>query len=431
MRESPRIKGKFDLSADRARFIHRTATLSRLILAGLTRRKAATEPDMSAGIATGIAIVGCGYVADSYRHCLPLHAGALDLVGVWDRDPQRLAAYRACWDDPAFSGLEEALSDRRVQIVVNLTDPENHAAVTQAAIAAGKHVYTEKPLAMTTAQATDLRDRARAAGVRIGAAPCNLLGEAAQTLWKAVRDGRIGRPVLAYAELDDGMVHRANYKTWVSRSGRVWPARGEFETGCTFEHAGYALTVLAGMFGPVRRVTSFAALLIADKKAEPPLPHPAPDFSVGMLEFDHGVVARLTNSIVAPYEHRFRIVGEDGALDIREPWDYSCPVVLRRPAEGRISRILERRFGGLGGRRVPHVRATPFRGGRGKPTMDFARGIAELAAAIRDNRRSRLDEDFAVHVTEVTEVLQYPERFERPHVVRSAFAPIEPMDWAR
>ena len=63
--------------------------------------------------------------------------------------------------------------------------------------------------------------------------------------------------------------------------------------------------------------------------------------------------------------------------------------------------------------------------------MDFARGIAELAAAIRDNRRSRLDEDFAVHITEVTEVLQYPERFERPHVVRSAFAPIEPMDWAR
>lgn len=380
---------------------------------------------------TGIAIVGCGYVADSYRHTLPLHAGALELRGVWDRDPQRLAAFTGCWGDHAYQGLDAVLGDERVQIVVNLTDPENHAKITKAAIGAGKHVYTEKPLAMTTAQAMEMRDLARAANVRLGAAPCNLLGEAAQTMWKAVRDGRIGRPVLAYAELDDGMVHRANYETWVSRSGRIWPARGEFETGCTFEHAGYALTVLCGMFGPVRRVTSFAALLIADKKAKPPLPHPAPDFSVGMLEFDHGVVARLTNSIVAPYEHRFRVVGEDGALDIREPWDYSCPVVLRRPAEGRISRILERRFGGFGGSRVPHVRATPFKGGRGKPTMDFSRGIAELAAAIRENRRSRLDEDFAVHVTEVTEVLQYPERFERPHAVQSRFAPIEPMDWAR
>ncbi len=392
---------------------------------------AATKRHMTSSSSTGIAIVGCGYVADSYRHTLPLHAGRLNLGGVWDRDPERLAAYRACWGDRTYSSLDEALGDKTVQIVVNLTDPESHADVTTAAIAAGKHVYTEKPLAMTTAQAIDLRDRARAANVRIGAAPCNLLGEAAQTLWKAVRDGRIGRPVLAYAELDDGMVHRANYRTWVSRSGRVWPARGEFETGCTFEHAGYALTVLAGMFGPVRRVTSFAALLIADKKTEPPLPHLAPDFSVGMLEFDNGVVARLTNSIVAPYEHRFRVVGENGALDIREPWDYACPVILRRPAEGRLSRILERRFGGFGGSRVPHVRATPFRGGRGKPTMDFSRGIAELAAAIRENRRSRLDEDFAVHVTEVTEVLQYPERFARPHVVTSSFEPIAPMDWAR
>ncbi|MCC2103779.1 MAG: gfo/Idh/MocA family oxidoreductase, partial [Hyphomicrobiales bacterium] len=195
--------------------------------------------------------------------------------------------------------------------------------------------------------------------------------------------------------------------------------------------AGYALTMLAGMFGPVRRVTSFAALLIPEKKVAPPLPHPAPDFSVGMLEFDNGIVARLTNSIVAPYEHRFRVIGEDGALDIKEPWDYACPVVLRRPSEGRLSRILERRFGGFGGSRVPHARPTPFRGGHGKPTMDFSRGVAELAQAIRENRPSRLDEDFAVHVTEVTEVLQYPERFERPHVVRSTFAPIEPMDWAR
>ena len=59
------------------------------------------------------------------------------------------------------------------------------------------------------------------------------------------------------------------------------------------------------------------------------------------------------------------------------------------------------------------------------------RGPAELAAAIREGRRSRLDEDFAVHVTEVTEMLQYPERFDRPARVQSRFAPIEPMDWAR
>ena len=383
---------------------------------------------------TTIAIVGCGYVADSYRHCLSFHADTLRLAGAFDRDPARMQAFRACWGDHAYGSLADVLSDPKVEIVLNLTAPENHAEVTLAAIAAGKHVYTEKPLAMTTAQAIELRAAARTANVRIGAAPCNMLGEAAQTLWAALRAGRIGRPVLAYAELDDGMIHRANYSNWISRSGRAWPARGEFETGCTFEHAGYAVTVFAALFGPVRHVSAFSSLLIPDKRTNPPLHHPAPDFSVGVLEFDGGVVARLTNSIVAQYDHRLRIFGEDGSIEMKEPWDYSCPVVLRRPSEGRLSRIVERRFGGFGGfggKRVKPVRPTPFRGGRGKPTMDFMRGVAELAASIREARPSRLDEDFAVHVTEVTEMLQFPERFDRRAAVSSTFTPIAPMDWAR
>jgi len=386
---------------------------------------------MTADQTTSIAIVGCGYVADSYRHCLPLHAGTLALAGVYDRDPARLRAFADCWGDRTYPDLDALLADPAVGIVVNLTPPEAHAEVTLAALDAGKHVYTEKPLAMSLAEAEQLRARARAKGLRIGAAPCNLLGEASQTLWKAVRSGAIGRPVLAYAELDDGMVHKARYQEWISRSGRPWPARGEFETGCTFEHAGYAVTVLAGMFGPVRRVTAFASLVLPDKGLVPPLDHMAPDFSVGLLEFDGGFVARITNSIVAPYDHRFRIIGENGTLELGEPWDYASPVKLRRPASGRLRRLIERRFGAVGGERLAPARPVPFKGGNGKPTMDFMRGVAELATAIRDGRRCRLDEDFAVHVTEVTEILQYPERFARPATVTSTFAPIAPMDWAQ
>ncbi len=377
-----------------------------------------------------IAIVGCGYVADSYRQCLRLHPH-LRLVGVFDRDPQRLAAYQACWGDKTYRSLDDLLADREIEIVVNLTNPESHAEVTRAALGAGKHVYTEKPLAMNVHEAIELRDCARRAGLRLAGAPCNLLGESVQTAWAAVRAGRIGRAVLAYAELDDGMVHRANYRQWLSRSGRAWPARDEFHTGCTFEHAGYAITVFAALFGPVRKITAFSSLLIPDKRTDPPLHDPAPDFSVGILEFDGGVVARLTNSIVAPYDHRMRIVGEEGTIEIKEAWEYASPVLIRHPAKTRLARLLERRWGGFGAARLKPARPTPFKGGRGRPTMDFMRGVAELAQAIRDDRPCRLDEDFAVHVTEVTEMLQYPERFDRPAAVRSSFSPIEPMDWAR
>ncbi|MCC2095798.1 MAG: Gfo/Idh/MocA family oxidoreductase [Hyphomicrobiales bacterium] len=380
----------------------------------------------------GIAIIGCGYVADFYRQCLPLHSDELHLCGVYDRDPQRLRAFAACWGDPAYETLGAALEDAQVSIVVNLTDPESHFEVTQACIAAGKHVYTEKPLAMTTDQAIQLRDAARQAGVRLAAAPCNVLGEAAQTMWASLRSGAIGKPLLVYAELDDGMIHRANYAQWISRSGRPWPARGEFATGCTFEHAGYVIAILTALFGPVQSVTSYAALLVADKDIAPPLPHAAPDFSTGVLAFSNGVAARITNSIVAPYDHRLRVVGETGTLELQEPWDYACPVTIRRPASTRIARYLERRFNGIGNaRRIKPVRPTPFRGGRGHPTMDFMRGVAELAGAVAQERRCRLDEDLAVHVTEVTEMLQHPERFDRPARVRSTVQQMEPMEWAR
>jgi predicted dehydrogenase len=379
----------------------------------------------------GVAMIGCGYIADSYRTCLPLHAKTLRLTGVFDRDPARLQAYATCWGDRAYASIKELLADPATAIVINATDPENHAAVTRAALETGKHVYSEKPLAMSRGESVELRDLAAARGLRLAAAPCNILGESAQTLWAAVRGKKIGAPRLVYAELDDGMIHMADYRNWLSRSGRAWPARGEFEVGCTYEHAGYVLTTLCAIFGPVRRVTAFSALVVPEKKTEPPLPHPAPDFSVGMLEFDAGVFARVTNSIVAPYDHRLRVIGEGGCLEIEEPWDYASPVKIRPVSQGRISRFLERRFGGVGmAKTLPMVRPPALRKKRGGPTMDFARGVAELAAAISENRACRLDADFAVHIAEVTEMLQYPERFARPAPVESHFAPIAPMDWA-
>jgi len=108
----------------------------------------------------GVAMVGCGYIADSYRICLPLHRNCLRLIGVFDRDPARMTAFAACWGERAYGSLEELLADPTVQLVINATDPNNHASVTRAALEAGKHVYSEKPLAMSRAEAVALRDLA-------------------------------------------------------------------------------------------------------------------------------------------------------------------------------------------------------------------------------------------------------------------------------
>lgn len=376
------------------------------------------------------AIVGTGYVADFYGQTLGGHVPALELAGAYDKDAGRLASFASTFGAATYPSVDALLADPSISIVVNLTDPHAHLEVSRLILAAGKHLYTEKPLAMTTAEAMELRTLAQGNGLRIAAAPCNLLGEAAQTLWKAVREDAAGKIRLVYAEFDDGLVHQLPHGSWINSTGKVWPASGEFSVGCTFEHAGYSLGPLMAIFGPVARVTAFSTLAFPEKNLAPPHEGWAPDLSVGCLEFESGVVARLTNSVAAPYDHRLRLIGERGVLSISEPWDYACPVKLRSTASGRLSRFLERRFGLALSSTVPAVRAVPLKRGRRLPTMDFMRGVRELADAIREDRPCRLDADFAVHVTEVTEILQYPERFEQPALVQSRFNPIRPMDWA-
>lgn len=379
---------------------------------------------------THIAFVGLGYVADMYRDALHRHGDVIVLSGVYDHNPERCSAYAAYWGDRLFPDLDALLAEKEVEIVVNLTDPENHETVTRAALAAGKHVYSEKPLAMTTATARALAQEAAEKGLRLAAAPCTQLSESSQTLIRAVRSGIIGDVRLIYAEIDDGMIHRAPYRDWSSASGAPWPARGEFEVGCTFEHAGYYISLLVGLFGPVETVTSFSSVQIDDKRTDPPLFGGAPDFSAGCLTFAGGVVARLTCSVIAPYDHRFRVIGEEGVLALNECWDYGAPVRLQKTATTRLGRAIEKRRPGLLAKKMPLVRTPPWKSRRGGFGMDFPRGIAELARSIREDRPSRLSPELAVHVTEVTEMLQHPERFERPATVESTCPIPDLMEWA-
>jgi predicted dehydrogenase len=249
------------------------------------------------------AIVGCGYVSDLYMEALKSHP-ELTLAGVWDRDPQRLAAFTSFHGVKAYASYDALLADPAVQLVANLTNPREHFKVSQAALLANKHVYSEKPLATELADAQTLVDLAEARQLLITSAPCSVLSETAQTIWKLLREQAIGTPRLVYAELDDGNVAAMDYPTWISASGAPWPARDEFEVGCTLEHAGYHLTWLTAFFGPVHRMTTFSRVVQPDKGM--PGLNPAPDFAACCLEFANGVVARLTCSIYASHDHRLR-----------------------------------------------------------------------------------------------------------------------------
>jgi predicted dehydrogenase len=384
-----------------------------------------------------LAIVGCGYVTEFYLKTFDNYP-ALKLLGAYDRDQKKLHSFCKLWRTHAYDSLEHLLADRSVEMVLNLTNPSSHYEVTKRCLVGGKHVYSEKPLAMEASQARELVELAYQKGLYVAAAPCSMLSETAQTVWQALRNNAIGRIRLVYANFDDGMIApKLTPWHWKNAAGVSWPAKDEFEVGCTYEHAGYVLTWLAAFFGPATKVTSFASCLIPDKGIA--VEAMAPDFTVGCIEYGDGVVARVTCSLVAPRDKSLTIIGDDGILAVANVRNDVCPVYMRSIPTARWRAAVERRVNRLRQwfpgweaewhiwRRCPMARKPPPHLLGGDKLVDFCRGPAELVDAIRNKRSCRLSPELGWHITELIERLQFPKKFDGRREIVSTFDPIEPL----
>lgn len=346
------------------------------------------------------------------------------VVGAHDINADRLERFCSYWQVEPFQSLDTLTQSGHCDLILNLTNPGSHNEVTRRCLESGVHVYSEKPLATELNDAMDLHRLAQEKNLLLGSAPCSFLSESAQIAWRTLRDFKIGRPRLVYAELDDGFVTQAPYKSWVSESEAPWPYRDEFKVGCTLEHAGYYLTWLVAMFGPVRRVAAASACLIEDKIG--PNEETAPDFSVGILYFRNEVVARLTCSILATHDHRLRVIGDRGVMEVKDCWDNQSPVIVKRRAAIR-RRLIELPIGRrqrIAGPTHPKVSR------RGAASMNFALGPVEMINALRESRNPRVSADMALHINEVTLAIQDAVGG-RLVDVQTTCPPIEPMPWAR
>ncbi|UDY23118.1 Gfo/Idh/MocA family protein [Nocardioides sp. Kera G14] len=381
-----------------------------------------------------IAVVGCGFVFDIYMRTFRAHP-ELELVGVFDLKAERMAAVSGHYGLRAYDSYEQLLGDPEVEAVVNLTTIGSHFEVSRRALDAGKHVYSEKPLTTSVDESRQLFELAAARGVRLYGAPCNIFSDSVRTIFQAVEQGAIGKPLLVYAELDDNPIHLMGFDKVVSPTGAPWPLREEILEGCTYEHLGYHLVWICGLLGPAVSVTAFSSELIEDKMAGLPARVGTPDFSVANLQFANGAVARITCSVVAPRDHRMRVIGRAGEISTDSYRQYRAPVFLERFSAGSLNArkfqslrarpSLGRRFG-IGGRRLRLARnwksGAVERNLLVRPSLkerivgalrrrevyaqDKFAGIAEMAREIRDGQAQYLSPDFLMHINELTLLVQ-------------------------
>lgn len=354
----------------------------------------------------GVGLVGCGHVADDYVRQLRGHPGVA-LIGVWARRPERAREFAAIRGLRAYGSLDEMLADPTIDLVVNLTLPAAHADITERSLRAGKHVYSEKPLALDYGAARRLVALSRRRGLRLGCAPATFLGEAQQTAGKLVRQGGCGPIRVVNAEVNHGRIERYH------------PAPEPFfAVGPLWDVGVYPLTLLTAWFGPVRRVRANAHLLLPRRVAKGGRRFriSTPDWLVAVLELVSGPVVRLTANFYVDRDHSkgggsIECHGDLGRIYVGDFQVFNAAVEC----------------GGAGEtyRAVP-LAGTPY------PGAEFGRGVKEMVDAIHGQRPHRATGEHAAHVVEVAEAIQRSwARDGRVVRVRSRFAPPAPMPWAR
>lgn len=347
---------------------------------------------MSAGHRGGsLAIVGCGYVVDFYLACLAEEPW-LTVDGLHDARPERAAAVAARYGLPRYDSLDAALASP-ADIVVNLTSLESHEDVTRRALLAGKHVYSEKPAALGMPAARELVALAARVDRHVCTAPATVLSSCAAALEDVLRSGRIGEPKVAHLVLEDGAVHLMSHERWVSPSGAPWPAAHELEAGPVLEHAGYGLSWLIRLFGPVLTMSGASVRAVPAKErdvpavagARPPELTGTADWAQWTLDTAGGVPCSFTCGQLAPRTNHLRVVGSDGVVTVEDLLRCDSPLSVRRhrpkSLSGRMAYLSD----------PEPVAYTPDRPRyRDEHAIDFAAGIRELASCLGSGDRPRL-----------------------------------------
>ena len=135
---------------------------------------------VASGAQAWIGIIGCGNISEKYVRGM-LRYATLKLVGCADRNAESVATLASSTGIKAYPSVSALIDDPAVDVVVNITPPTAHAQVAIDALAAGKHVYVEKPLGVNLKEGERMRAAARANGRLLGAAPDTFLGSAIQT----------------------------------------------------------------------------------------------------------------------------------------------------------------------------------------------------------------------------------------------------------
>ncbi|ASR46957.1 oxidoreductase [Paenibacillus kribbensis] len=348
-------------------------------------------------------IIGCGNISTVYLENLQ-NSPLIEVVAVADLLEERARAKADEFNIENVYKVDELLRQPEIELVFNLTVPGSHALTDVAILEAGKHVYSEKPLAVSLEDGRRILDVAKAKNLRVGCAPDTFLGAGIQTARHAIQSGIIGQPVAATAFL-------------MGRGPEWWHENPEFfyaaGGGPMFDMGPYYLTSLIHLLGPIRRISGSVGIQIPERyihsgpKSGTPLQVETPTHLAGTLDFDNGAIVTLITSFDiqgASELPRIEIYGTKGTLNLPDPNFFNGDVKLRRPGEENVEVL--------------------------KPLFECEKnergiGAGEMVRAIRSEKNHHANAELAYHVLEAMHAFQRSSLEGKHIMLESTFEPDE------
>ncbi|MBA2481838.1 MAG: Gfo/Idh/MocA family oxidoreductase [Planctomycetes bacterium] len=329
-----------------------------------------------------VGIIGCGNISNAYFKACKRFTD-LALVACADLDLARAQAQAKEHAVAKAYTVDQLLADPSIQLVVNLTIPKAHAEIDCKALEAGKHVFSEKPFAITRAEGQRVVDLAKKRNLRVGCAPDTVLGAGVQTARKLIDDGAIGKPVAVNA-----FMMGPGHESWHPSPEFYYQKGG----GPMFDMGPYYLHALITLLGPVRRVTGVTRVTVPERTitSEPKkgtkVTVEVPTHISSILDFAGGAVGTLITSfdVKSHTLPHIEIYGSEGSMQVPDPNGTGGPV--------RVKRVGEKEWQELP--LTHHYRE----GSRGL-------GVADMARAIASGRKHRANEEIALHALDIMQAI--------------------------
>lgn len=352
----------------------------------------------------GVGVIGAGVISSQYLDNLTTFPD-LEVRFIADIDLDRAREQAEKYGVAGFGSVEELLRDDGIEIVVNLTIPAAHVDVAMQVLAAGKHVWTEKPFALDRDTGKRLLTAAHEAGLRVATAPDTFLGAGLQSSRRLLESGRIGTPLTALTLLQ-------------SPGPESWHPNPDFlfqdGAGPLFDVGPYYLTALVQLFGPVATVSAVTSkarstrVIGSGPRAGESFEVTVPTYVAALYTFESGQSAQSVFSFDSRLRRtQFEVAGVDGTLVVPDPNTFDGELLVW---DGKTEPVV-----------IAATGSTTTRG----------TGVVELARAIRAGHPERASGEQAYHVLDVMVSTIEAGESGQPVVVESTFsiAPPLPDDW--